>query len=159
MPAGRYHRCGAWQARICDATMVKPGAIVIDVGITRVPDATKKSGFALKGRRKLQRSCAAMQVYHSCSGRSRSNDDCRPDEKYVHGLCRKKWKLICHILQLSLPWGKIDFLSWNFFIPCRGKAFTRGRQPISSGLAAVMSVVSGVMSKRAGTPINIRSGR
>jgi methylenetetrahydrofolate dehydrogenase (NADP+)/methenyltetrahydrofolate cyclohydrolase len=31
------------------ASMVKKGAIVIDVGITRVPDATKKSGFALKG--------------------------------------------------------------------------------------------------------------
>ncbi len=31
------------------ASMVKPGAIVIDVGITRVPDASKKSGFALKG--------------------------------------------------------------------------------------------------------------
>lgn len=29
--------------------MVKEGAVVIDVGITRVPDATKKSGFALKG--------------------------------------------------------------------------------------------------------------
>src|SRR5450631_1078020 len=31
------------------ADMVKEGVIVIDVGITRVPDATKKSGFALKG--------------------------------------------------------------------------------------------------------------
>ncbi|MBX7139866.1 MAG: bifunctional methylenetetrahydrofolate dehydrogenase/methenyltetrahydrofolate cyclohydrolase FolD [Chitinophagales bacterium] len=29
--------------------MVKEGAVVIDVGITRVPDATKKSGFKLKG--------------------------------------------------------------------------------------------------------------
>ncbi|MBP6430352.1 MAG: bifunctional 5,10-methylene-tetrahydrofolate dehydrogenase/5,10-methylene-tetrahydrofolate cyclohydrolase [Ferruginibacter sp.] len=29
--------------------MVKDGAIVIDVGITRVVDATKKSGFAIKG--------------------------------------------------------------------------------------------------------------
>jgi methylenetetrahydrofolate dehydrogenase (NADP+) / methenyltetrahydrofolate cyclohydrolase len=29
--------------------MVKDGAIIIDVGITRVPDASKKSGFALKG--------------------------------------------------------------------------------------------------------------
>ncbi len=29
--------------------MVKEGAIVIDVGISRVPDATKKKGFALKG--------------------------------------------------------------------------------------------------------------
>ena len=31
------------------ADMVKEGAVVIDVGITRVPDATKKSGFAIKG--------------------------------------------------------------------------------------------------------------
>lgn len=29
--------------------MIKEGAVIIDVGITRVPDATKKSGFALKG--------------------------------------------------------------------------------------------------------------
>jgi methylenetetrahydrofolate dehydrogenase (NADP+)/methenyltetrahydrofolate cyclohydrolase len=29
--------------------MVKEGAVVIDVGITRVPDATKKSGFRLLG--------------------------------------------------------------------------------------------------------------
>jgi methylenetetrahydrofolate dehydrogenase (NADP+)/methenyltetrahydrofolate cyclohydrolase len=31
------------------ADMVKEGAVVIDVGITRVPDATKKKGFAIKG--------------------------------------------------------------------------------------------------------------
>jgi methylenetetrahydrofolate dehydrogenase (NADP+)/methenyltetrahydrofolate cyclohydrolase len=31
------------------ADMVKDGAIVIDVGITRVEDATKKKGYALKG--------------------------------------------------------------------------------------------------------------
>jgi methylenetetrahydrofolate dehydrogenase (NADP+)/methenyltetrahydrofolate cyclohydrolase len=31
------------------ADMVKDGAVVIDVGITRVPDTSKKSGFALKG--------------------------------------------------------------------------------------------------------------
>ncbi|MCU0395802.1 MAG: bifunctional 5,10-methylene-tetrahydrofolate dehydrogenase/5,10-methylene-tetrahydrofolate cyclohydrolase [Chitinophagaceae bacterium] len=29
--------------------MMKEGAVVIDVGITRVPDATKKKGFAIKG--------------------------------------------------------------------------------------------------------------
>lgn len=29
--------------------MVKQGAVVIDVGITRVPDSSKKSGFSLKG--------------------------------------------------------------------------------------------------------------
>lgn len=31
------------------ADMVKPGAVVIDVGTTRVPEATKKSGFRLNG--------------------------------------------------------------------------------------------------------------
>jgi methylenetetrahydrofolate dehydrogenase (NADP+)/methenyltetrahydrofolate cyclohydrolase len=31
------------------ADMIKEGAVVIDVGITRVDDATKKSGFRLKG--------------------------------------------------------------------------------------------------------------
>jgi methylenetetrahydrofolate dehydrogenase (NADP+) / methenyltetrahydrofolate cyclohydrolase len=31
------------------ADMVKPGAIIIDVGITRVPDETKKRGYAIKG--------------------------------------------------------------------------------------------------------------
>lgn len=31
------------------AEMVKPGATVIDVGTTRVPDATRKSGFRLQG--------------------------------------------------------------------------------------------------------------
>lgn len=31
------------------ADMIKPGAIVIDVGITRVEDSSKKSGFSIKG--------------------------------------------------------------------------------------------------------------
>ncbi|WP_400191015.1 bifunctional 5,10-methylenetetrahydrofolate dehydrogenase/5,10-methenyltetrahydrofolate cyclohydrolase [Hymenobacter sp. B81] len=31
------------------ADMVSPGAVVIDVGTTRVPDASKKSGWALRG--------------------------------------------------------------------------------------------------------------
>ena len=31
------------------ADMVKEGAVIIDVGITRIPDPSKKSGFALKG--------------------------------------------------------------------------------------------------------------
>lgn len=31
------------------ASHVKPGAVIIDVGLTRVEDASKKSGFALKG--------------------------------------------------------------------------------------------------------------
>jgi tetrahydrofolate dehydrogenase/cyclohydrolase, NAD(P)-binding domain protein len=31
------------------ADMVKPGAVVIDVGTTRVPDASRKTGYRLSG--------------------------------------------------------------------------------------------------------------
>jgi len=31
------------------ADMVKPGAVIVDVGITRIPDESKKSGFRLAG--------------------------------------------------------------------------------------------------------------
>ena len=31
------------------ASMIKEGAVVIDVGISRVPDSTKKSGYSIKG--------------------------------------------------------------------------------------------------------------
>ena len=37
------------QVNAVTADMVKDGAVVIDVGINRVPDPSKKSGFALKG--------------------------------------------------------------------------------------------------------------
>lgn len=43
------------------ADMVKDGAVVIDVGTTRVPDATKKSGFRLNGDVKFD------EVAHKCS--------------------------------------------------------------------------------------------
>ena len=37
------------QPNFVNANMVKEGAVIIDVGTTRVPDATKKSGFKLTG--------------------------------------------------------------------------------------------------------------
>ena len=37
------------KAEFLTADMVKDGAVVIDVGITRVPDTSKKTGFSLKG--------------------------------------------------------------------------------------------------------------
>lgn len=37
------------RAHFVTADMVKPGAVIIDVGINRVPDATKKSGYRLVG--------------------------------------------------------------------------------------------------------------
>ena len=43
------------------ADMVKPGAIIIDVGTTRVPDATRKSGYRLNGDVRFD------EVSHLCS--------------------------------------------------------------------------------------------
>ncbi len=37
------------RAEFVTADMVKPGAVVIDVGMNRVPDATKKTGYRLTG--------------------------------------------------------------------------------------------------------------
>lgn len=37
------------RAEFVTAAMVKPGAVVIDVGINRVPDSTKKTGYRLTG--------------------------------------------------------------------------------------------------------------
>jgi methylenetetrahydrofolate dehydrogenase (NADP+)/methenyltetrahydrofolate cyclohydrolase len=37
------------RAEFVTADMVKPGAVVIDVGVNRVPDASRKSGFRLTG--------------------------------------------------------------------------------------------------------------
>jgi methylenetetrahydrofolate dehydrogenase (NADP+)/methenyltetrahydrofolate cyclohydrolase len=37
------------RAEFVTAEMIKPGAVVIDVGINRVPDATKKTGYRLTG--------------------------------------------------------------------------------------------------------------
>ena len=41
--------CALGRPGFVEADMVKPGAVVVDVGITRVEDATKKNGYALKG--------------------------------------------------------------------------------------------------------------
>jgi methylenetetrahydrofolate dehydrogenase (NADP+)/methenyltetrahydrofolate cyclohydrolase len=37
------------KAEFVTADMVKPGAVIIDVGVNRVPDASKKSGYRLTG--------------------------------------------------------------------------------------------------------------
>ena len=39
----------AGRPRMITADMVKPGAVVIDVGMNRIPDATRKNGYRLEG--------------------------------------------------------------------------------------------------------------
>jgi methylenetetrahydrofolate dehydrogenase (NADP+)/methenyltetrahydrofolate cyclohydrolase len=43
------------RSEFVSADMVKEGAVIIDVGITREPDSTKKSGFRLKGDVQFER--------------------------------------------------------------------------------------------------------
>ena len=48
------------------ADMVKEGATVIDVGTTRVPDATQKHGFRLNGAMSFRRAVAPLSslIHH-----------------------------------------------------------------------------------------------
>ena len=47
--SGYYQLLSLGQPNFVKADMVKEGAVIIDVGTTRVPDASKKSGFKLTG--------------------------------------------------------------------------------------------------------------
>ena len=72
------------------ADMVKEGAIVIDVGITRVADATKKSGFKLKGDVDFE-TVAPKCILDNTGSRWRGpNDHRRIDEKYLSCPVRMK---------------------------------------------------------------------
>lgn len=42
--------------------MIKPGAVIIDVGITRVEDATAKKGFRIKGDVHYEEACAKVSA-------------------------------------------------------------------------------------------------
>ena len=44
-----YDLANNGQPAFVTADMVKPGAVVIDVGTTRVPDSSRKSGYRLTG--------------------------------------------------------------------------------------------------------------
>lgn len=65
------------------APMVKKGAIVIDVGITRVADASKKSGFALKGDVKFDEVAPLCSYITPVPGGGRPNDHCSADEEHL----------------------------------------------------------------------------
>ena len=72
------------------ADMVKDGAVVIDVGITREPDATKKTGFKLKGDVDFETVCSQMFLDNTGAGWCRAYDDCCLVEKYFSGVQSKK---------------------------------------------------------------------
>ena len=88
------------------ADMVKEGATIIDVGTTRVPDATRKSGFRLgrhdyrrryhpssrcnpqerippEWRREVRRGCSEVLVHHTRAGRRGADDHLFADEEHA----------------------------------------------------------------------------
>ena len=67
------------------ADMVKEGATVIDVGTTRVPDATKKNGFRLNGDVKFDEVAPKCTYITPRTRRSRPDDHLHADEKYTVG--------------------------------------------------------------------------
>ena len=74
------------------ADMVKEGATVIDVGTTRVPDSTRKSGFRLRGDVDFDNVAPKCSFITPGSGWGRADDDCILDEEHASGC------YACHIL-------------------------------------------------------------
>jgi len=58
----------AGQRELVSASMVKPGAVVVDVGMHRVPDASKKSGFRLVGDVQLAAVAQVASAYTPVPG-------------------------------------------------------------------------------------------
>ena len=73
------------------ADWVKPGAVVIDVGINRVADASKKSGYRLTGDVAYRGSRPALLRHHPRPRRRRPDDHRDADEKHAAGGAADWW--------------------------------------------------------------------
>lgn len=81
------------QAEFVTADMVKDGAVIVDVGITRVKSDKTKSGWKLLGDVKFDEVAPQVQLHHPGTGRRRSDDDHLTDEKHAEsGPARKSTK-------------------------------------------------------------------
>ena len=63
--------------------MVKEGAVIVDMGTTRVPDATRKSGFKLTGDVKFDEVAPRCSYITPVPGWCRSDDDYFFDAQYA----------------------------------------------------------------------------
>ena len=78
------------KAEFVTADMVKPGAVVIDVGINRVDDAVAGQGVPAGGRRGLRAGGGEGGVDHSGAGRRGADDDCDADAEYLAGVAARR---------------------------------------------------------------------
>jgi methylenetetrahydrofolate dehydrogenase (NADP+)/methenyltetrahydrofolate cyclohydrolase len=65
-----------WETRVCYRRYGEGRCVVVDVGITRVPDATKKSGYRIAGDVDFKSRSTQMFLYHTGARRRRTYDDC-----------------------------------------------------------------------------------
>ncbi len=63
--------------------MVKDDAVVIDVGITRVPDETKPKGYYITGDVDFENVSKKGILYYTRSWWGRAHDHCDVVEKYL----------------------------------------------------------------------------
>ena len=79
--------------RFITADMVKPGAIVIDVGINRVPDATKKTGYRIVGDVDFDAVSPSLRSHHARPGRRGPDDRRDAHEEHARRLraCPSPW--------------------------------------------------------------------
>ena len=74
------------KAEFVTADMVRPGAVVIDVGINRVDDASQPKGYRLVGRRRVRAGGREGVVDHSGARRRGADDDRDAAAEYVAGM-------------------------------------------------------------------------
>ena len=67
------------------ADMVKEGAVIIDVGITRVADKDHPKGYVIKGDVAFDEVAQKSQSYYARPWRSRSYDHCHVTPKHPLG--------------------------------------------------------------------------
>ena len=74
------------RAEFVTADMVKPGAVVIDVGINRVADATRKNRLPPRRRRAFRLRRPARRQDHARARRRRTDDGRDADEEHPQGV-------------------------------------------------------------------------
>ena len=72
------------QAEFVQGNWVKPGAVVIDVGINRVDDPNRKRGYRLVGDVNYEEASQVAGAITPVPGGGWSDDNCDVNEKYTH---------------------------------------------------------------------------
>ena len=118
--------------------MVKKGAIIIDVGITRVPDASHPKGYVITGMLIMSVS-KKKQVLSLLFLGCWADDNCNASSKYLFGVLSTRLPM-----KNALQQGQVVPLMEAFYT-IQGEGYHKEVPPILFVLEGVMLVVIGVM--------------